>query len=387
MNKLKFSETNLDITSACDTRKEIWGQPGLWGKVLNKVQANKHSLQQFLENAFKSEDLHIILTGAGTSAFIGLSLIGTYYRKTKKHTTAISTTDLVTHPLDYLNAEDPVLLISFARSGNSPESVAAVKIADEVCEKVYHLIISCDKTGDLANYATSSEKYVFVLPDEANDKGLAMTGSYSGMLLTGLLIAHIQEIEKLINKVETLINYGEKLLGQEKLFSKVAEMNFERAVFLGSGPMFGTATEAHLKLQELTDGTIICKKDSFLGLRHGPKAVINNKTLVVMFLSNQPYVIPYEYDLIESLNDGQKPLFTLGLTETGKSKVKLDHLIVLSDRGKNLEEEFLPVCYILLAQMIAYFKSTSLGLDPDYPSESGAINRVVKGVNIYPFQK
>lgn len=387
MNRLKFSETNLDINKVCDTRQEIWGQPGLWEKVFNKVQANKQSLQQFLDTAFQSENLHIILTGAGTSAFIGLSLIGTYYRKTKKHTTAISTTDLVTHPLDYLNAEDPVLLISFARSGNSPESVAAVKIADEVCEKVYHLIISCDKAGKLANYATSSEKYVFLLPDESNDKGLAMTGSYSGMLLSGLLIAHIRELDHLDNKIETLINYGEKLLSQEKLFNSVAEMNFDRAVFLGSGPMFGTATESHLKLQELTDGTIICKKDSFLGLRHGPKAVINSKTLVVMFLSNQPYVNPYEEDLIESLNDGQKPLFTLGISENGKPKVKLDHLIVLSDTGKKLEEEFLPVCYILLAQMIAYFKSTSLGLNPDSPSESGAINRVVKGVKIYPFQK
>lgn len=385
MKKINFSETN--INTVCNTKQEIWGQPVLWEKVHKKVQVNKKSLEQFLEKALSPHNLQIILTGAGTSAFIGLSLTGTYYRITKKHTSAISTTDLVTHPLDYLNNVDPVLLISFARSGNSPESVAAVKIADEVCSKVYHLIISCDKTGDLANYATSSEKYVFVLPDEANDKGLAMTGSYSGMLLAGLLIAHIQDLEKLDSKVKTLVHYGEKLLNQEKLFNSIAGMNFERAVFLGSGPMFGTATESHLKLQELTDGTIICKKDSFLGFRHGPKAVINNKTLVVMFLSNQLYVNPYEEDLIESLNDGQKPLFTLGITESEKPEINLDHLIVLSDGSENLEEEFLPVCYILIAQMIAYFKSAILGLNPDSPSESGAINRVVKGVNIYPFQK
>lgn len=376
-----------ELKTTCNTKKEIWSQPGLWEKVYTAIVANKQSLQAFLSKALQPENLHIILTGAGTSAFVGLSLTGSYYRNTKKHTTAISTTDLVTHPLDYMNSENPVLLISFARSGNSPESVAAVRIADEVCTKVFHLIISCDKTGELANYKTASEKYVFVLPDEANDKGLAMTGSYSGMLLAGLLIAQINDIENTAGSIETLVRYGHKLLGKSDFFSVVAGMDFERAVFLGSGPLFGTATESHLKLQELTDGTIICKNDSFLGLRHGPKAVINNKTLVVMFLSNQHYVKPYEEDLIESLKDGQKPLFTLGITENGNTKEKLDHLIVLSDDGKNLDEEYLPVCYILLAQMIAYFKSLGLGLNPDSPSESGAINRVVQGVTIYPFKK
>ena len=315
-----------------------------------------------------------------------MSLKGSFNRYYKRNTADVSTTDLVTHPGDYLNCDTPLLLISFARSGNSPESVSAVQIADQLCAKVFHLIITCDSTGDLAKYKTYSDKFVFVLPAEANDKSLAMTGSYSGMLLAGLLIARIKEIDKLQPQVAALQKYGRKLLGWAEDFEQLAELNFERAVFLGSGPLFGTATESHLKVQELTDGEIICKKDSFLGFRHGPKAVVNGKTLVFMLFSNKPYVLQYETDLIDSLQDGQKPLFLAGLIESEPEKIQVDKLFVLSGNENHIDEEFLPVCFILPAQMLGYYKCLQLGLDPDMPSASGAISRVVKGVVIYPYK-
>jgi tagatose-6-phosphate ketose/aldose isomerase len=387
MKNLLLEVTALNYAEITNTEKEIWNQPMLWKKIYNQVITEKESLVAFLNIVTSLEHLNIVLTGAGTSAFIGLSLSGTYNRNFKKHTTAISTTDLVTHPLDYLNPDNPLFIISFARSGNSPESVAAVRIADQICSNVYHLIITCDATGDLAKYDSYSSKYVFVLPEEANDKSLAMTSSYSGMLLAGVLIAKVNEIESLKSQLNILVRYGHKLLKQSEKFRKIAKLNFERAVFLGSGPLNGTATESHLKLQELTDGKIICKNDSFLGFRHGPKAVINNKTLVFLLFSNQKYVLPYETDLIDSLNDGQQALYTAGLIESGSLEAQLDEVFVLSDDGNLLEEEFLPVCFILPAQMIGFHKSIQLGLNPDSPSLSGAINRVVKGVTIYPFNK
>ncbi len=270
------------------TEKEIWGQPDLWLKIYNQVLSEKESLLSFLKIALSEQNINIILTGAGSSAYIGLSLVGVLNKNLNKGTMAIPTTDLVTHPTDYFNNTTTVLLISFARSGNSPESIAAVKLADQLCSKVYHLIITCDESGALANYNSNSPKYTFILPEEANDKSLAMTGSYSGMLLAGLLIARIKEIEKLKNQVFVLQRYGIKLLEDSAKFKDIAEKQFERAVFLGSGPLAGTSTESHLKVQELTDGKVICKCDSFLGFRHGPKAVINNKTLIFLLFSNQP---------------------------------------------------------------------------------------------------
>jgi tagatose-6-phosphate ketose/aldose isomerase len=367
------------------TKREIWGQPDLWQKVYRKIQNEKESLLLFLKNATSNENLNIYLTGAGSSAFIGLSLIGTYKRNLKRQTTAVATTDLVTHPADFFYTDVPLLLISFARSGNSPESVAAVRLADQVCSKVFHLIITCDASGDLAQYTSDSPSYKFILPVEANDKSLAMTGSYSGMLLAGLLIARMNEIDLLEKQLITLRNYGSKLLGQSATFRQIAALNFNRAVFLGSGPLYGTATESHLKLQELTDGRVICKKDSFLGFRHGPKVVIDDQTLVFLLFSNQPYVLEYEADLLNELKAGPKPLYLAGLTESVTFKEEPDKLFVLSDAGVQLDEDFLPVCFVLPAQMIGFYKSLHLGLDPDSPSTSGTISRVVKGVVIYPY--
>ena len=385
MDALGFAEQKLTKYGAY-TETEIWGQPNLWYKVYEKAKSESQALASFLEVAISNANLNIVLTGAGSSAFIGLSLVGSYKRHLKKQTTAVSTTDLVTHPLDFISSDVPVLLISFARSGNSPESVAATVIVDQICSKVYHLIITCDSTGSLANIETKSSKYVFILPIEANDKSLAMTGSYSGMLLTGLLIARINKIRELKTQINILHIYAQKLLNQADAFRKIAELNFERAVFLGSGPLNGTATESHLKVQELTDGKVICKKDSYLGFRHGPKVVINPNTLVFLLFSNQPYVFDYESDLLNEIIAGQKPLYIAGLIESDSLKVQPDKLFVLSDDGNKLDEDFLPVCFILPAQMIGYYKSLQMGLDPDKPSASGAISRVVKGVTIYPYK-
>lgn len=385
MNITEFSERDLDHKVGAFTEREIWGQPDLWRTIYEQVVNEKESLLSFLKDLTTIENLNIILTGAGSSAFIGLSLTGPFKRYFKKNTSAVSTTDLVTHPIDFLDPDAPLLLISFARSGNSPESISAVQIADQVCSKVFHLIITCDAKGALAQYRSNSAKYVFVLPAEANDKSLAMTGSYSGMLLTGLLIARINKITELETQVATLQKYGRQILSRADEFKRLAQLKFERVVFLGSGPLFGTATESHLKVQELTDGEIICKKDSFLGFRHGPKAVVNGKTLVFMLFSNQPYVLQYETDLIASLRDGQKPLLLAGVIESELTEILVDKLFVLSDIGTLLDEEFLPVCFILPAQMLGYYKCLELGLDPDAPSASGAISRVVKGVVIYPY--
>lgn len=367
------------------TATEIYNQPEVWQKVYDKITLQKEDIQAFIDKVQKNGKLHIILTGAGTSAYVGLSLLGTFKRSWQCFTSCVSTTDLVSHPFDYFFPEVTTLIISFARSGNSPESIAAVTLADQVCKKCYHLIISCDKDGALANYNSKNEKYVFLLPPEANDQSLAMTGSYSGMLLSGILIARLKEIQNLKSQISLLCGYGKKILNDySKTIFDIAGMEFNRVVFLGSGPQFGTATESQLKLQELTDGNIICKTDSYLGFRHGPKAVVDNKTLVVYLFSNQNYVLQYERDLVNAMKTGKKAMFELGIMETRNESVKINKEIVLADVS-SLDEELLAVCNIIPAQMLGFFKSVKLGLCPDSPSESGAISRVVKGVKIYPF--
>jgi tagatose-6-phosphate ketose/aldose isomerase len=279
------------------------------------------------------------------------------------------------------------LIISFARSGNSPESCATIELADQFSDKCFHLIITCDKNGALAHCESSNPTYIFVLPDEANDKSLAMTGSYSGMLLTGLMIAYIQKKGKIKEQVHLLTQAAETIFSSySAMLEKIAEKDFKRAFFIGSGGLFGTATEAALKLQELTDGRIVCKTDTFLGLRHGPKAVIDESTLVIYFLSNDGYARRYELDLINSMGKGNLTMFQLGVSENFEKISNLDAQVNFGNGLQSISEDFLPVCAIITGQLIGFYKSLQLGLNPDAPSVNGSISRVVQGVNIYPFE-
>lgn len=384
MQKVSNSEPGREVNTI--TSSEIAGQPDLWMSTFEKISHERNGILDFLEEIIPKTG-RVILTGAGTSAFIGLSLKGSWTRNLHPNTQVVPTTDLVTHPLDYISPSVPLLLVSFARSGNSPESVAAAQLADRLCTTCFHLVITCDANGELARYKSPSMKFVFILPEQANDKGLAMTGSYSSMLLSGLLIGRLKELDSLKSQVDKIAFYGKRILKEySKSLSQVASMDFKRAVFLGSGPFFGTVTESHLKLQELTDGQIVCKNDSFLGIRHGPKAVIDVKTLLVYILSGNSYVRKYEEDFIISMEQTSKALYTIAISEKPVICITPDLNLYLTEENTSLDDEFLSVCFIMPAQLLGLYKSVELGLNPDSPSVSGAISRVVEGVKIYDYE-
>jgi tagatose-6-phosphate ketose/aldose isomerase len=386
MKYLGINSKTLESSGAIYTASEIAQQPALWLKIYMRILSEKDDLMNYINHVCQDID-KIVLTGAGTSAYIGISLVGTLFRSTGVITNAIPSTDIVTHPLDYLRQDEKILLISFARSGDSPESLAVVQLADNHTKKCYHLIITCDDKGELYNYNSANEKYCFLLPSESNDKSLAMTSSYSGMLLAGLLISRLREIEQYRGQVENLVSYGERILNHYlEPLREISEKNFERAIFLGSGPLFGTATESHLKLQELTDGKVICKNDTYLGFRHGPKAVINGSTIIIYLLSNNRQVSAYEMDLMKSIDELKSGTFRIAIIESPPEcgNVPADLVINFSDNcDTTIDEDFLAVSSILPAQIIGFFKSRSLGLSPDSPSQRGAIHRIVQGVNIY----
>ena len=382
---LTLTQDYLQERRAVYTASEIEGQSQLWKEVFDSFIKHTDAINTFFQEAYKEVD-NIILTGAGTSAFIGLSLQGAFFRNTKIVTQAIATTDIVSNPQDYFNHKQTAFIISFARSGNSPESCAALELADKLSNKCFHFIITCDEDGELAKYNSINPMQVFVLPEAANDKSLAMTGSYSGMLLTGLLAAYIHQPEENKQQVDLLMMAANNIFLSAHLLKEITKKDFQRAVFLGSGALFGTAKESALKLQELTDGKVVCKSDTYLGLRHGPKAVINHETLVVYYLSNDDYVRRYEQDLVNAMKDGNNAMFCLGVSESHEMVANTNAQISFGIRNNKIAEDFLPVCSVLVGQLLGFYKSLQLGLMPDAPSVNGAISRVVQGVTIYPVE-
>ncbi len=386
-NIIGLTNNGVQLSGSKFTSKEIREQPELWLKTKDLFLSKIDEIKNFLDHVFQNEDIQIILTGAGTSAYIGEVLAGPMQKHINLPVRAIPSTDLVTHPELYILKHKPTLLISFARSGNSPESVKSVEIANIISSNVYHLIITCNEKGKLATTFNSKNTFVILLPPESDDKSLAMTGSFTSMLLTGLFIANIDNLSLVKKQVDILYEYGEHFFNTYiEDVKKIAKLKFNRAVFLGSGLFSGIARESHLKLQELTDGKIICKHDTFLGFRHGPKAVIDDKTLLVYLFSNNKYSQKYEIDLVNSVNSGETGCFKVGVMENEIPEIKLDTKIIFSKIGNKLEEEFLTIVSVLFAQTLGFFKSLDLGLEPDSPSERGMIHRVVQGVKLYDYK-
>ncbi|AFL85774.1 putative phosphosugar isomerase [Belliella baltica DSM 15883] len=381
---------NLEKQSAVNagaenTAREIVQQPRLWLDVLALIASQKNDLAAFLYPLIEKPDLRIILTGAGSSAFIGESAQGIVQRNTGRLTQAIATTDIVTHPELTFQKQTPTLMVSFARSGNSPESVETVLLADENVSEIYHLIITCNEEGQLAGYAKRNKKrsYCLQLPENANDKSLAMTGSFTSMLLSVLLVSNLAKLSEIGEQVLSVSEIADAIIAEHlDDFISLSSKNFERVIFLGSGPMLGIARECHLKLQELTDGKVICKHDSFLGFRHGPRAVLNEKSLIVFLFSSESHVYQYERDLAISIADDLRkiPIISFG----GWYEDDFRPLINIAPRSENCPAgDFRMLTGTLIGQLMGFYKSLELGLQPDNPSVSGAISRVVQGVKIY----
>lgn len=383
---LGYSEAELKSLGGLNTAVEIAGQPDLWQNVYKLVIQQKDDLSAFLKNAI-TPDTHIILTGAGSSAFIGTVLHGIFSRYVGLPAKAVPSTNLLSHPDDYLNRKNKYLVISFARSGDSPESFGVVRLIAQLVPSAFHLIITCNKDGKLIGEFSGGQVFSLLLPPESNDKGLAMTGSFTSMLLAGLLVARLNDIDRLEVQMKILENYGKSFIKSSDYFKGIANLDFDRAVFLGSGPLLGCAEESHLKLQELTSGKVICKFDSYLGVRHGPRAVINEQTLVINLISNNIYARKYETDLIIDMKM-IKSACCMAVSEGRMDDSVCEKMFWLNDGTKQtIDEDFLPVCFILPAQMIGFFKALYLNISPDSPSQNGAISRVVTGVNIYPYKK
>ncbi|MBO4742403.1 MAG: SIS domain-containing protein [Bacteroidales bacterium] len=365
------------------TYREIKQQPAVWRVAYDLVLARKSEIKSFIDK-YTAQGYEIVLTGAGTSAYIGDALEPALFDTAFRGARAIATTDILTAPEFYFNQDSRVLLISFARSGNSPESVGAVRVVEQTAGKVAHIFITCNPDGQLARMK-GDHILTILLPPETNDVSLAMTSSYSTMLLSCSLIANIGKIEEQGAWIDAISAAAAAAMEEyEPAIQEIASRKFTRAVFLGSGPLKGVAEESRLKLQELTDGAIMCAFDSFLGFRHGPKAVVKSDSLMVYLVSPKEKIQRYERDLIRQVTANNRVAASV-IVCMSKPDVAPENYDLCVDL--NFPEE-VPACYgcvtyVVVAQLLGFFKSLDCGLNPDSPSISGNISRVVEGVTLY----
>ncbi|MGS7065752.1 SIS domain-containing protein [Streptococcus pyogenes] len=385
------SQEALEALGAAITTKEIKQQPALWQETMTSFDITKEALVSFLKAVYESANgnrVRVIFTGAGTSEYVG-NTICPYLNKVGNRQRyffdSIASTDLVAAPEYYLAEEEMVLLVSFARSGNSPESVAAVNLINQLVPNSYHLIITCAKDGELAKKAQQDDhSFLYLMPEAANDAGFAMTGSFTCMMLAALLIFDdATDLSQKQSYVADMVFAGQAILDQEERLQELADLGFERLVYLGSASLANLTQEAQLKMLELTAGQVATVYESSMGFRHGPKSFINDRTLVIGFVNNDAYVRQYDLDMLEEIQADGIALKTLALLQGGDINFSEDQFRL--DTRHLLPDAYLAFPMILVAQTLALLTAVTLGNSPDTPSATGTVNRVVKGVTIHPY--
>ena len=379
---LEIDSGELERRNSYWTAREICQQPRVWRQAYEQIDASRAMIDRWLAPILATPNLRILLCGAGTSAYIG-DTVAAWLRKAC-HTApvpciaAVSTTELTADPAQYLSHDGPTLMISFARSGDSPESLACVELADQLLSYCRHLILTCNPQGRLAHHArTSDDALCLLMPEDANDRGFAMTSSHTTMLVSALTIftPDRAQLEQAAVLAQSVLDDGSMAIAE------VARRDFDRLVVLGAGCLEGTAREAALKCLELTAGRVVAIHDTPLGFRHGPKIVIGESTVVVHLRSNDEHTKLYDRDLLRELrNDGR----SAAIVEL--SPMTLAAGIGSAGSAARLNDAWLSLIYVVYCQMLAFHKAMALGVEVDNPCPTGEVNRVVDGVTIHPFR-
>ena len=327
----------------------------------------------------------VFLIGAGTSDYIGQSLTFLLRRCWNCEVLAVPSTDLLTHMDEWMIPEKKYLWVSFSRSGESPEGVAVLEGARKRHPDIHHVVVSCNAKGRMIRESADDPRVLGICLDDAvNDRGLAMTSSFSNMVVFGQCLAHVNDVGTYEEVLPRLVEAGRDFLPRAAdSASALAKEAYTKACFVGSGPLRAVAKESALKLSELTAGKTLTMSESVLGLRHGPMAALDQDTLFVCFLSSSRRVQAYERDLLDEI--GKKRLVecrvVVGGSEIGKDSLAEHYLA--SGAMSGIADDYRTPVDIIFGQLLGLFGSLRWNLRPDSPSPNGAISRVVQNVNIH----
>ncbi|WMM23468.1 SIS domain-containing protein [Tissierella sp. MB52-C2] len=385
-----YTKENWTQINGLNTASEIYQQPELWGEVLEIVKSNIKEIGNYLKERLNKKDIRVILTGAGTSAYVGEIVAAKLNAGQENIYEAIATTDIVDNPGLYLKKDIPTILVSFARSGNSPESVAAYNLANELVSDISHIFITCNSKGKLAEISKDKENILLLtMPEESNDKGFAMTSSFSCMTLTSLLIFDLENLKENEKQVAKLISTGKRILDEDyKGIQSTIDVNYSRVIYLGSSNFRGLTKESSLKLLELTRGQIVSQSETVLGFRHGPKSIVNDDSIIIVYISDNDYTRKYEIDILKEIyhDAGNHKLIAISNNYYEEIEdITDEYLYLAKDNSGITNVGFISLLYAIYAQVFSLLSSVKSEVEPDNPNPSGLVNRVVKGVTIYKY--
>jgi len=387
---LNLSRTERESLGLVHTLPEILQQPQTWRRTYQRVLTLAKPLDQFLSAAgFASVSRTppgVLLIGAGTSDYIGRSVYALLQKEWCCDVQAVPSTDLLTNMDEHVIPGRSYLWISFSRSGESSEGVAVLEDALTKYPQIQHLIVTCNEKGKMARAFTDNENvFSIVLDDDVNDRGLAMTSSFSNMVIVAQALAHFRSLLSYGLVVDSLASAAEMILPEAAdVCQRLVNDGFSKVCFLGTGPLKGAAIESSLKVLELAAGRVTSFAESYLGLRHGPLSAVDNDTLIVGFLSSDERRRQFELDLIREISDKKLTAKSLIVQPTAREDAKIDAENTVSMKVQTrLADFYLPPLMVIVGQLLGLFTSLREGMRPDEPSPRGAISRVVSHVTLH----
>ncbi len=370
------------------TAKEIGQQPRVWRELAEMLLRREAELTGFMDRVMETKGLRVITTGAGSSAFVGEALQYMLAGELGWRSENIHTTDIISVP-DEVLFDVPTLLISCARSGESPESTAAVRFAEKKISRLWHIILVCDKESTLAKTGYALENAIVLdLPPKTCDRGFAMTSSVSSMALAAWCLFHYKELSVYAGYIRKLADSVEKQMDSlGRTAERIAKEQYRRIVWLGSGALKGLAREACIKSMELTDGYVHAGYDAAAGFRHGPKTVINEETLTVHFISDRPYTRKYDVDFLkEMIAEKDENVIVSVKEQRFRDCISGEDYEVIYELPQDMPDNTEMGAYIhmlVFTQLLSMHKSLEKHFRTDSPCEKGCVNRLVQGVTIY----
>jgi tagatose-6-phosphate ketose/aldose isomerase len=358
------------------TLREICQQPATWLRTSGLMQGKAASLRPVLQGIAS-----LILTGSGSSEYAGDCVRLPLQNELGVLTQAIGGGALLAHGTKALPPRRPGLMVSIARSGDSPESAGTLALMLKTEPLVRHLVITCNEAGSLArSYQNDPRVVVITLPEETNDQGLVMTSSFTNLVLAARFLGLTTKLQQYGEVCEALSGIAARVI-EEHLgtFARIGKEPFKRALFLGSGARFGAAREAALKMLEMTAGRVTTMSETYLGVRHGPMSSVHEDTLVVCFFSSDPTLRLYESDLLREFDQKELGLMKVIVGEDVPPDLVREGDVVIDCQGlRQLGDDNSPVIDVIAGQLLAFFRCLEEGLRPDSPSEDGVISRVVQ---------
>jgi tagatose-6-phosphate ketose/aldose isomerase len=384
---LNAPKSELHARGMAHTPLEIAQQPITWVETLRRIQALEPKLAAKLRGSLRAGTAtRVVLLGAGTSDFVGHSVAHLLRTRWRCPVEVIATTDFVTHEQSLLVAGAPYLSVSFSRSGSSPESVAALERLLDRTPAAPQLIVTCDAEGTMAKRLSAHPNaFTLLLDDAVNDRGLAMTSSYTNLVVAGLALAHWNDLPRFQEILLAVATAWKRVsVVADVLAEQLANRAFSKVYFLGSGALDGVARESALKLLELTAGRIASGHETFLGVRHGPLSAFDGKCLLVALVSSDARVRRYELDVLREIQTKRLAAESVIIAQNPEPELRKAGGVTLSiEVPHRVADDHLAPVMVLFGQLLALHGCLAHGLSPDAPSPDGVIQRVVSGVEMH----